>query len=144
MANLWRNRWAVALPALALLAAAPARRPAKFTPSLATAVSTASHEQAHLAWVYFTDKGAASAAPLTPRAVSRRRLRGRVAGLPAEDWPLRAAYVEQVTASVRRVRQRSRWLNAVSVEATRTQLQALATLSFVDRIDLVRRYRRRA
>jgi subtilisin family serine protease len=42
---------------------------------------------------------------------------------------------------VQRVRQRSRWLNAVSVEATPAQLDALAALPFVARLDLVRGYR---
>jgi subtilisin family serine protease len=35
-----------------------------------------------------------------------------------------------------------RWFNAVSVEATGRQVDALAALPFVDRLDVVRRYRR--
>ena len=42
------------------------------------------------------------------------------------------------------VRNESRWLNALSVRATRAQLDALAALPMVDRLELVARFRRRA
>jgi subtilisin family serine protease len=59
-----------------------------------------------------------------------------------EDLALVPAYVDRVAATVDRVRQRSRWLNAVSVEATASQLATLEALPFVARLDVVRRYRR--
>ncbi len=40
------------------------------------------------------------------------------------------------------MRQQSRWLNAISVEATPEQIARLSALSFVSRVDVVRRYRR--
>jgi subtilisin family serine protease len=53
-----------------------------------------------------------------------------------------ARYLRAVEERVPRVRHVSRWLNAVSVEADRGQIEALAGLGFVSRLDLVRRYRR--
>src|SRR6185295_17795416 len=80
---------------------------------------------------------------MTVRAQSRRALRGRVARTNVDDLALVPAYVDRVAATVQRIRQRSRWLNAVSVEATPAQLDALEHLGFVARLDLVRAYRRR-
>lgn len=142
----FRVRATVAVLGLFLVGAAPTTPPAaKRSLALAAALAATPAGQTHLAWVFFTDKGPGqAAAALTPRAVSRRRLRGQVVGATVEDAPLAAAYVDRVTAAVQRVRERSRWLNAMSVEATAAQLEAVEALSFVARIDLVRRYRRRA
>jgi subtilisin family serine protease len=124
---------------------------AKRSPALAAAIDQVPRGGKLVAWVFFRDKGEgaqaradAARAPMTPRAASRRRLRGQVAGATVEDLPLVPAYVDKVAASVDRVRQRSRWFNALSVEATPAQLQAIEALPFVARLDLVRRYRRRA
>ena len=142
-----------ALFGLLLLGATPAApdRAPKRSPALAEAMSQPPSGGKLVAWVFFTDKGdkaearaAASLAPMTPRAASRRRLRGAVTGASVEDLPLVPGYVDAVAASVGRVRQRSRWFNAVSVEATARQLEAIEALPFVARLDLVRRYRRRA
>ena len=137
---------------LLLVAATPAaaQRVAKRSPALAAAIDQDPRGGKLVAWVFFADKGAgadaraaAARAPMTPRAASRRRLRGQIAGVTVEDLPLVSAYVDKVAGSVNRVRQRSRWLNAVSVEATAAQLDAIEALPFVAHLDLVRRYRRR-
>ena len=137
---------------LLVVAAAPASPPAQSKRSAALTAALASTPAGGrlTAWVFFTDKGGAGRASagqgaslLTPRARSRRALRGRVAALTSDDLPLSASYVDAVAAAVSRVRQRSRWLNAVSVEATPAQLQAIEALPFVARLDVVRRYRRR-
>jgi len=140
-----------AVAVLALLAAgdvpagAPSA-PAKRSAAVVAALAAAPGDQTHVAWVFLTDKGrgASSSEPLTPRAASRRRLRARAPVPAIEDAPLDAGYVAGVAGAVTRVRQRSRWLNAVSVVATAEQLAAVEALPFVARIDLVRRYRRRA
>jgi subtilisin family serine protease len=50
--------------------------------------------------------------------------------------------VQQVAAAAGRIRQRSRWLNAVSVNASREEIAALSRLPCVRRLDLVERFRR--
>jgi serine protease AprX len=62
-------------------------------------------------------------------------------GVGETDRPVYAPYIEAVRSRVSRVRQLSRWFNAVSVEADPGQLRALAELPFVERLDAVRRYR---
>ncbi len=98
-------------------------------------------------WVYFTDKGSAAdlggQPALSPRAVTRRFRRGTIsAERQFEDRPLASDYVARVGAAATRVRQTSRWLNAMSVEATPAQIDTLAALPFVARVDIVRRARR--
>lgn len=97
-------------------------------------------------WVYFTDKGADTqgAGPfVSTRAAARRARRGTPSATRTfEDRALAPAYVAGVGAVVARVRHTSRWLNAMSVEATPAQIDALAGLPFVARLDVVRRARR--
>jgi subtilisin family serine protease len=99
-------------------------------------------------WVFFKDKGPAAEAlsaaqgTVTPRALSRRALRGRTRGLTITDAPPAPAYVAAVSAASTRVRQQSRWLNAMSVEATASQVRAIESLAFVERVEPVRRFRR--
>ena len=107
------------------------------------------------AWVFFTDKGFAStdvenaaiqdvAANYNQRAVQRRLIRSTPArrGEPiftARDLPVCQTYVDAVTNTGARVHVSSRWLNAVSVHATRDQADQIAALPFVDRLEAVRR-----
>jgi serine protease AprX len=110
------------------------------------------------AWVFFTDKGMRSpqeydsaikrlAATYNPRAIHRRALRGANALRGGElfdehDLPVVAAYVDAVTAAGARVHIISRWLNAVSVWATREQLEQIAGLGFVSKLQPVARRQR--
>ena len=109
-------------------------------------------------WVFFTDKGLAStselvaalnevAADYNPRAVYRRMLRGATAArggpyFDEYDLPVVPAYVQAVTATGAQLHVTSRWLNAVSVYATRQQVEEIAALTFVDRLEPVARSRR--
>ena len=99
-------------------------------------------------WVFFRDKGPDPSARmreirLTTLAIARRAQRGATRGVTVEDVPLLPAYASAVAARVTRVRQRVAWLNAMSVEATADQIEAIERLPFVARVDLVRGYRRR-
>ncbi|MFC1660475.1 S8 family serine peptidase [Gemmatimonadota bacterium] len=98
------------------------------------------------AWVSFTDKG-----PITPerrraayleleesydpRALDRRRRKRTLPGLfDDHDLPLYTPYVEGVGSTGAEVRVRSRWLNGVTVLATRHQLDAVEELPFVEAV----------
>jgi len=100
-------------------------------------------------WVFFKDKGPAAEAlasaqgTVTPRALARRALRGRTRAVNLADAPLPPAYVAVVAAVSTRLRQQSRWLNAMSVEATAAQVRVIESLAFVDRVEVVRRFRQR-
>lgn len=109
-------------------------------------------------WVFLADKGVPAptaraaavrqvAATYDSRAVQRRLLRGspeKRAGqvFDERDLPVPQAYVDAVLATGARPRAVSRWLNAVSVQATRDQVQQIAALPFVERLQPVARTRR--
>jgi len=134
-----------------LLMAIPApAQPPRVSDRLEASLRLAQAGERNLVWVYFRDKGEAAAqgaaearANVSPRALSRRRLRGASpSAAAAADVPLVRAYADAVAARVSKVRHESRWFNAVSVEATAAQVRALEALPFVARLDVVRRYRR--
>lgn len=91
------------------------------------------------AWVYFTDKPDASyylANPLqmlSQKALDRRTNQG--IALDNTDVPVSTAYLGQIETSTGiTVMAKSKWLNAVHVRGTQTDIQALTALSFVDHI----------
>jgi len=94
-------------------------------------------------WVIFRDKGdfQAGLAPehLTSRALARREFRRSAPGLFDErDRPVVGGYVDAVLASGASKRVVSRWVNAVSVEASAEQIDAIAALPFVLAVQPVR------
>lgn len=102
----------------------------------------------HTAWVYFDAKPAVrvvdaiAASGLTRPSIDRRRKVRPDQPVTIRDLPLNSRYVRQVDRHCRRIRTRSKWLNAVSVDADWNQLQAMAELPFVTRITrVVRRTR---
>ena len=116
---------------------------------LETALRQSRPDNLHIIWVYFKDKGSATAgragssSALSARALTRRALRARLrAEAAVEDLALERTYVEMVARYVTRLRHQSRWFNAVSAEATAAQVRAIAGLPFVSHVDLVKRYRR--
>lgn len=100
-------------------------------------------------WIFLRDKGLVSAHALgnsvaeTRQSLSDRclwrRSKTRESGLLIEeaDLPVFEKYAEEVKFLVKKVRTTSRWLNALSAEATVDQIDALTYLPFVDRVDLV-------
>lgn len=99
-------------------------------------------------WVFFTDKGTTPLRKLSdPRSlVSERSIQRRLKVLPADrlvdetDLPLEQRYVDQVASLVTTVRQRSKWLNGVSVDATPAQIARVQELPFVKEVQPVARF----
>ena len=98
------------------------------------------------AWVFFKDKGSIDVASelaklksqLTTKALQRRMRSQNKNGLvDFHDLPVNADYVRNVTRLGSKLCQKSRWLNAVSIEATASQIEAIAELPFVKKIDIV-------
>ena len=93
------------------------------------------------AWIYFSDRDLEPAermallaeleTTLDPHCLTRR---GKVMAAPCAlelDLPLSENYVRQVVDLGAHLRQQSRWLNAISVEATLPVLAAVQELDFV-------------
>lgn len=98
------------------------------------------------AWIMFADKGIASdrersqaldwaVDSMTPRARLRREQRRSARTLvDKHDLPVCPLYVKAVQNTGARIRVQSRWLNAVSVEASAEQVEAIRQLPFVSDI----------
>jgi serine protease AprX len=149
------------LAAILLFAALPSRSAPpsaeKLSPALFASLSArVSEEQCGplAVWVYFADKGersplgrvvALQVAQRTLRARCawrRSKVRSAAALVDVEDLEISPAYTARIKPLVDRIRTVSRWLNAVSVEATPDGIAALAGLDCVSRIDIVRSFRR--
>jgi serine protease AprX len=106
------------------------------------------HGDRIVCWVFFADKGTTPLGKLSnPRSlVSGRSIQRRMLVLPADqlvdetDLPLEERYVDQVSALVMKVRQRSKWLNGISIEATPAQIAQVSRLPFVKEIEPVARF----
>jgi len=103
-----------------------------------------------LTWVFFGDKGRYEAdktnipSSLVSERSRLRRHKVRSMGtlLDYTDLPVEQSYVDELIALGARVRHRSKWFNGVSVEATRSQVDQIERLPFVNRLELVWRARR--
>lgn len=92
------------------------------------------------AWVYFNGKPNVQAfydnplTELSQRALDRRT--NQNIALEVTDAPVEASYVSQVTASTGiTVMAQSKWLNALHIQGTQTDINALKLLSFVSKIE---------
>ncbi|MBK8267756.1 MAG: S8 family serine peptidase [Planctomycetes bacterium] len=102
-------------------------------------------------WILFTDKAvftqadlnrriANRRAELPQRTLHRRALRGSGAAMLAyQDLPVCVEYVAAVRNTGALLRHQSRWANAMSVDATARQIQEIAALPFVRRVQPVAR-----
>jgi serine protease AprX len=93
-------------------------------------------------WVFLHDKGNAlvplsKKTSVNAKAMVRRAKRGSVVDYDSYDREVNPEYVEQIVPLVKRVAQKSRWLNAVSVWAAPSQLGKLAEFEFVDSLQEV-------
>lgn len=101
-------------------------------------------------WIYLRDKGPGALSKLSnplnivsQRSFERRlKVKTVVQALDFTDVPVNDAYVNELKEKVLKIRNRSKWLNAVSAEITSDQLSELANLDYVKVIDLVERFRK--
>jgi len=92
------------------------------------------------AWVYFKDKPGSQTYfdnPLTmlsQRALDRRTNQG--IALDSKDIPMYQPYIDQVIASTGiTVKAKSKWFNCLHINGSQANINALKSLSFVDKID---------
>jgi serine protease AprX len=98
-----------------------------------------------LVWIFFTDKGEKlnKYYSLPEEVVSPKSLQRRSKVLPKnslisfEDIPLNQTYIDQIESSGIKIKQKSRWLNAVSCYINRNDLRIISAMEFVKSIDIV-------
>jgi len=102
-------------------------------------------DQIH-AWIMFKDKGPNVAArkqniTLHPKTLERRK---KLFSEPVTwyDVPVHQKYINRIISVGAEVRRESKWLNALSVFASMEQIQTIAVMNFVTRIQPVAKLRR--
>jgi serine protease AprX len=124
----------------------------KLSNRLKAKIENESQNSQHLVWIYFTDKGTDNqkyySNPET--VVSRKSLDRRTkvlsesALIDFSDLPVNEAYINELINSGFKLKNKSRWFNAVSGYATRSQINQITSLNFVKKADVVSTYSKRS
>ena len=117
----------------------------KIAPKLQSKLEIYNASEKHLVWIYFYDKGnnidTYFADPTT--IVSQKSLDRRSKVLPQNnliditDIPVNQDYITELIQNGFQLKQKSKWLNAVSGYANQLTINQAANLSFVKNIDIV-------
>lgn len=122
----------------------------KIEPLLKSKLTEISNDEEVLVWINFTDKGSGlnkyTANPAS--VVSDKSLKRRSKVLPEgelihfEDLPVNSNYIDGLAGKGFKVKQKSKWLNAVSGYANKSLLERIEALPFVKSIDIVYKLRK--
>jgi len=102
-------------------------------------------------WLFFKDKGPQSASKLlkpgqllTERSL-QRRLKVKSEGnlVTQKDLPVYRPYIHEIVPHIRRLRAKSKWLNAISVEVESANISILHNFDFISKITPVIASKRR-
>ncbi len=102
-------------------------------------------EDLYYVWIYFTDKDDTALESAKSVSISEQtRIRRAKMGVQSQnDWydinPL-DKYINKLLQTGAQLRQKSRWLNAVSLQVNKDQLQEITDLPFVKKISPVRQF----
>jgi|GEM_PF-1510271 len=120
----------------------------KYSPTVEKIIQSGKSSESHSVWIYFSDKGinldskmAAIKASLPAHSLQRRAktFKDKKSPVTYYDIPLEETYITQISPYINKIRTESRWLNAVSAEITTENIEKIAALSFVKKIDIVRK-----
>ncbi len=99
-------------------------------------------------WIFFRDKGgdikaklSAAESKLPENAVERRKklMKNKETVATFYDISVLNTYVSEISKHIIKLRHKSNWLNAVSAEVNKSQINEIASLNFVKKIDIVRK-----
>lgn len=121
----------------------------KFSPILKYTIENSSDFQ-YSVYIYLKDKGPDANAKLQNplNLVSQRSLDRRAKVLPPghlvdiTDVPIYEPYVNELNTKVSKIRHDLKWFNVISADVTLNQLYDVAELKYVEKIDLVERFKK--
>ena len=93
------------------------------------------------AWIYFTDKNGSVSASIDQKAVDRRIKNGALENGSWYDLSVSQNYVDQISSLGITIKNKSRWLNAISVFCSLNDLEMINAFPFVDKIEPVIGYK---
>ena len=92
-------------------------------------------------WIYFTDKNGSVSTPIDQKAVDRRIKNGALGKASWFDLSVSPVYVDQISSLGVTIKNKSRWLNAISVICSLNDLETIMAFPFVDNIKPVIGYK---
>ncbi len=124
---------------------------AKISAELKSGLESGTQGNKILVWIYFSDKGVNAIDDLSnPKTiVSKKSLERRSKVLSKTnlvdftDLPIDQNYINVLRQNGFVVKQKSKWFNAVSGYATLSEINSISSLSFVKKIDIVKKLLRR-
>jgi hypothetical protein len=123
----------------------------KVTPAVRQYLTSARGEEVKV-WIFFDDHGeqnpsdlgdALSKVEISDRALKRRLNRSRGPLFDHRDLPVHSAYLDELRSLGIRLKRTSKYLNAVSANATPHQIRRIAELPFVAKVDKVHTFFRK-
>ena len=119
----------------------------KISSTLQTKMSEIAFSDEILVWVYFKDKGTNTnmyfsnpEMVVSNKSIKRReKVLGNSATITFRDVPIYSEYISEIEILGIKIKQKSKWLNAISCITSKYQLEKIATLSSVKQIDIVRK-----
>ncbi len=108
-------------------------------------LKTNSFESKILVWIYFSDKGDNISIKLerpeeflTRRAIDRRRKVRPISELvDFRDLPLEYSYIDEIRRLGIKIKNKSKWINAVSCYVNKLQISKIVEKEFVEKVELV-------
>jgi len=102
-------------------------------------------EDVYYVWVYFNDKDDSTLESVESFSISKltRIRREKMSARLQNDWydiNPSDKYINELLQTGAKLRQMSRWLNAVSLQVTNEQLQKITDFSFIKKVSPVRRF----
>ncbi|NOZ35855.1 MAG: S8 family serine peptidase [Chlorobi bacterium] len=106
-----------------------------------------SEKNIYTIWIFYKDKGnniksklETAASVLPKHAIERRKklMKNKNTVATFYDIPVNENYFRQTVKHITKLRHKSNWLNAISAEADKNQINEIRSLPFVKKIDIVR------
>ena len=125
-----------------------AQKNTKITTKLNSHIQSKNKSEQTSVWIFFADKGdnisdklIEAENKLPANSVKRRKklYPNKILQATFYDIPVKIEYLNQIKSNIVKQRHISRWLNAVSAEVTTDNINQLASLDCIKKIDLVRK-----
>ncbi len=122
----------------------------KISKTLREELSLKNETDRTLIWITFKDKGINAEVKLahpenylTQRSIERRaKVKPQSALVDFTDLPLNNEYVNEIINAGIEIKNRSKWFNSVSCYAAKIQIEQIAELDFVNKLDIVKTFRK--
>ena len=93
-------------------------------------------------WVYFDKKDKSIITELDPAAI-KRRVKHNIFTKTKYDRNIKEEYIKELEAVGAKIKNQSRWLNAVSLVVDINQIELIQKLPFVKKIEPVRQHKKK-